>query len=257
MGNIAASKLDDFLVATLVGLHTEISPILPRALEWLDYAIANDEDFGEDRNFHRMTLHSARALGGQDRADRRSDHQHAGGDRRGQEPLRGQAGHEHDRSAEQRELRGQERERGLGCWHSGAVQKSQRGALGRGPGLGQRQCQQHEHGGHLGRGGQHRRTHRGHGVGPQADLRQEQSAPGGERAGGRRLPAGRAAQTRPPGGKPAGRGGQEDGRTGDGAGWPPAGRCACARGAPGGRSAAVAGGPAQSWWRRAGWAAWM
>lgn len=63
MGNIASSHLQSVISAWLVGLHDEIAPVIPRSLEWLDRAIASDEDFGTNRNFHRMTLHWAKALG--------------------------------------------------------------------------------------------------------------------------------------------------------------------------------------------------
>lgn len=42
----------------------EIAPALPKALTWLDGAIANGEDFGPDFNGHRSHLSAARALGG-------------------------------------------------------------------------------------------------------------------------------------------------------------------------------------------------
>jgi len=62
MGNIAASKLDDVIVASLLGLHAELAPIIPRVLEWLDYAIDGKEEMWESPSFHPMRLHWARAL---------------------------------------------------------------------------------------------------------------------------------------------------------------------------------------------------
>jgi hypothetical protein len=62
MGNIAASKLDDAVVASLLGLNAEIAPIIPRVLEWLDYAIDGKERMGESPSFHHMRLHWARAI---------------------------------------------------------------------------------------------------------------------------------------------------------------------------------------------------
>lgn len=50
-------------MAWLVGLSVEVSPVLPRALKWLDAAIEKDESFGQDQNFHRTTLRMARAMG--------------------------------------------------------------------------------------------------------------------------------------------------------------------------------------------------
>lgn len=63
MGNIAASRLGDAISAWLVALSAEIAPVIPEALQWLDGAIAADETFGQSRDFHRVTLHWARALG--------------------------------------------------------------------------------------------------------------------------------------------------------------------------------------------------
>lgn len=64
-GNFAASELDVVVRLWLVGMSKEIAPVLPRALEWLDKAIADDEAswFGRTPDFHRMTLHWAKALG--------------------------------------------------------------------------------------------------------------------------------------------------------------------------------------------------
>jgi hypothetical protein len=63
MGNIAAEHVGDVIDAWLVGLETKIAPALPRALDWLDRAIRNDEDFGASRDLHRLTLLWARAIG--------------------------------------------------------------------------------------------------------------------------------------------------------------------------------------------------
>jgi len=64
MGNVASSQLSTAIQAWLVGLDKEIAPVIPRALQWLDKAIAEDEKFGPDPNAHRTTLHWARAIGG-------------------------------------------------------------------------------------------------------------------------------------------------------------------------------------------------
>jgi hypothetical protein len=63
MGNVAHYQIADIVKAWLVGLNVEMAPVLPRALDWLDRAISQDEKFGTSRNFHRLTLHWARALG--------------------------------------------------------------------------------------------------------------------------------------------------------------------------------------------------
>lgn len=65
MGNVAASDLSDVVYLWLVGLHQEAAPIIPRAIEWLDVAIADKEEdrFGESPDLHRFTLHQAKAMG--------------------------------------------------------------------------------------------------------------------------------------------------------------------------------------------------
>lgn len=64
MGNVGASELGTVLNAWLVGLNTEVAPVIPRSLQWIDKAIADDEKLGIfDHNFHRRTLHWANALG--------------------------------------------------------------------------------------------------------------------------------------------------------------------------------------------------
>jgi hypothetical protein len=63
MGNIASHELEDVISAWLVGLHREIEPVIARSLEWIDKAIAEDEEFGVDPNGHRTTLHWAKGIG--------------------------------------------------------------------------------------------------------------------------------------------------------------------------------------------------
>lgn len=63
MGNVAASTLGEVVRAWLVGYAQQIAPVTARANHWLDVAISRDEKFGVDANFHRMTLHWARAMG--------------------------------------------------------------------------------------------------------------------------------------------------------------------------------------------------
>ena len=65
MGNVAAAELGDVIRSWLIGFHREVAPIVPRSLQWLDKAIADEEDqwFGVDPNTHRTTLHWAKAIG--------------------------------------------------------------------------------------------------------------------------------------------------------------------------------------------------
>ena len=65
MGNIAAYDIHAAVSAFLVRYDQQITPILPRALEWLDKAIEGKEEerFGSLPCSHRVTLHWAKALG--------------------------------------------------------------------------------------------------------------------------------------------------------------------------------------------------
>lgn len=65
MGNVAARQIDDAVSAFLVRYDQQTTPILPRALEWLDKAIEGKEEerFGGLPCAHRVTLHWAKALG--------------------------------------------------------------------------------------------------------------------------------------------------------------------------------------------------
>lgn len=62
MGNVAKSALNSLLRMWLYGLNKEISPIIPRCREWLDHAIKNDEQLGEEIDLHRAQLNCARAI---------------------------------------------------------------------------------------------------------------------------------------------------------------------------------------------------
>ena len=62
MGNVAVHSLGAVIQFWLVGLHAEAAEILPKIVEWLDHGIKSDEDFGENRDFHRMRLHWAKAV---------------------------------------------------------------------------------------------------------------------------------------------------------------------------------------------------
>ena len=64
MGNFGRAALSDVISAWLVGLHAEIAPAIPRSLQWIDKAVAEDEKFGVDPNEHRTALHWAKAIGG-------------------------------------------------------------------------------------------------------------------------------------------------------------------------------------------------
>lgn len=65
IGNFAAADLKEVIRCWLLWLETEIAPVLPRALEWLDKAIEAGEEewFGPSPRLHRRTLHWAKALG--------------------------------------------------------------------------------------------------------------------------------------------------------------------------------------------------
>lgn len=63
MGNVASGELSFVIHAWLVGLQPEIEPVIRRSIQWIEKAIADDEDFGVDRNAHRKTLHWALAIG--------------------------------------------------------------------------------------------------------------------------------------------------------------------------------------------------
>jgi hypothetical protein len=64
IGNYAHHDLGDAVYAWLAGLHSEISPVIPRALDWLYLAIQSGEEnrFGESPDFHRVTLFWAKGL---------------------------------------------------------------------------------------------------------------------------------------------------------------------------------------------------
>lgn len=62
MGNVAKSTLNATIEMLLVGLHKEIYSVIPRCREWLDYAINNNEELGEEIDLHRTKLNWARAI---------------------------------------------------------------------------------------------------------------------------------------------------------------------------------------------------
>ena len=63
-GNVARTRYPLCRDAWLVGLHTEIAPVLSRTLLWLDEAIAKGESASGDLNVHQSNRREARALGG-------------------------------------------------------------------------------------------------------------------------------------------------------------------------------------------------
>lgn len=63
MGNVACGDLDNFILASLLGLHNEVAPIISSRIQWIETAIVNDEDFGVNRNAHRVKMHFAKAIG--------------------------------------------------------------------------------------------------------------------------------------------------------------------------------------------------
>lgn len=62
MGNVAIHELDDVVTAWLIGLHDQVSPVIPRCLRWLEQAIDEDEQLHELPDFHRGELQRGKAL---------------------------------------------------------------------------------------------------------------------------------------------------------------------------------------------------
>ncbi|WSH69487.1 hypothetical protein U8Q05_38620 (plasmid) [Rhizobium ruizarguesonis] len=62
MGNFAVHDINDVISAWLVRHDKQITPVLPRALQWLDKAIEGKEEerFGPFPCSHRRTLHWAK-----------------------------------------------------------------------------------------------------------------------------------------------------------------------------------------------------
>ena len=63
MGNVACGDLDNFILASLLGLHNEVAEIISSRVRWIENAIVNDEDFGVNRNAHRGKMHFGKAIG--------------------------------------------------------------------------------------------------------------------------------------------------------------------------------------------------
>lgn len=61
-GNYAESDLHSVISSWLVGLSEETAVVLPRAIDWLTLAINEDEEFGQDHDYHRAKLRTARAM---------------------------------------------------------------------------------------------------------------------------------------------------------------------------------------------------
>lgn len=64
IGNCSRSDLGYVIGGVLVGRYEKLSSILSRCVTLLDEAIDKDEEFGEERDLHRMNLHWARAIAG-------------------------------------------------------------------------------------------------------------------------------------------------------------------------------------------------
>jgi hypothetical protein len=62
-GEIARNRLQDALRCWLAGLEDAVEAPLPRYCNWLERAIAIDEYVGARREFHRVSLRTAYALG--------------------------------------------------------------------------------------------------------------------------------------------------------------------------------------------------
>jgi hypothetical protein len=62
MGNVAISDLRAVISAPLIGLYDELAPLIPRAVDWLDKAIARDECFGPNHDFCRYQLLHGKAM---------------------------------------------------------------------------------------------------------------------------------------------------------------------------------------------------
>lgn len=62
MGNVAIMQLGEIIRLWLVGLDVESREVLPRLLNWIEYAVDKNEQFGGSRNFHLMNLHVAAAI---------------------------------------------------------------------------------------------------------------------------------------------------------------------------------------------------
>jgi hypothetical protein len=64
LGNMATFDVSEVLGYYLIGLHQEAAPVIPRAIEWLDIAIAQDEGGNKSGPdfYHRMRLQQAKAM---------------------------------------------------------------------------------------------------------------------------------------------------------------------------------------------------
>lgn len=64
MGNIAVCEMETALHGWLVGLYSEVQPIIGRCTGWIEKAISLNEQFGSDLNAHLTKLYWAKSLGG-------------------------------------------------------------------------------------------------------------------------------------------------------------------------------------------------
>lgn len=63
MGNVAISHLSYVISAWLVGIYSEVEPIIVRSVEWIERAISNNEKFGVDKDMYLSNLYWAKAIG--------------------------------------------------------------------------------------------------------------------------------------------------------------------------------------------------
>jgi len=62
IGNIAISKLNNAISGFLVGLGSELAPIIPLSADWISKAIEKNEQFGPNHEFHIHRLFQSLAL---------------------------------------------------------------------------------------------------------------------------------------------------------------------------------------------------
>ncbi|WGG52763.1 hypothetical protein [Rugamonas sp. DEMB1] len=63
MGNVAIVQLNEIIRLYLVGMREQVSPLLSKRIDWIKFAIEENENFGESGNFHQQSLRWALAIG--------------------------------------------------------------------------------------------------------------------------------------------------------------------------------------------------
>lgn len=63
-GNFGQSDIEFYIGCVIIGRGADAAFLLPRALGWIDEAIAEDEELGVNHNLYRSNLHHARMIGG-------------------------------------------------------------------------------------------------------------------------------------------------------------------------------------------------